>query len=371
METHARYVSIGVFAAAVIAAAFVFVYWIQNRDGLSNSAVYRVRYTGPVPGLRAGGPVLFNGIRVGRVTALTLDSDHPGDVVATISVEQHVPVRPDTKAGIDRQGLLGEAALSLIGGSGSAAPAPAADGKPAELRADEAASEDLTAAARDTVQEIRKLVGDNADAVHTTFGNISQFSDALARNSGRVDTILAGLESLTGGGGSKSGAKIYDLTAPSGVTLSKVPTTQLVVNDPIVSAELDTQRVQPQGGGGQDQPDDGQWADSIPKLVQAKIVQTFENANYLKVGRPSDNLTADFQLILEIRDFRVSRVGEPKAIVSFSAKLVGAGGVITDARIFREEVPVAEPGTSGAASALDKAFGKVVGDLATWTSGIV
>ena len=43
--------------------------------------------------------------------------------------------------------------------------------------------------------------------------NLSKFSDALGRNSDRVDGIVAGLERLTGGGGKGPGT-VYDLNAP-------------------------------------------------------------------------------------------------------------------------------------------------------------
>jgi phospholipid/cholesterol/gamma-HCH transport system substrate-binding protein len=370
METHARFIPIGLFAAAVIGAAFFFVYWIENRGGLADRVAYKIRFEGPVPGLRSGGPVLFNGIRIGNIAALSLDPMQPGEVVASVSVDRQAPVRPDTRIGIDRQGLLGEASISLRGGTGAQSLSRGPAGEPPELRADPAASQDIMEAARDTIQQIRKVVDDNADPLHSALGNISQFSDALARNSGRVDTILAGLEKLTGGG-AKPAPKVHDLTAPAGITLPKVPTSQLVVADPVVSAALDTQRILPPSEEGANAADEGQWSDSVPKLVQSKIAQTFENANYLRVGRPNDNLTADYQLLLEIRSFKVTTTGEPTATIAFSAKLVGNGGAITDARIFEATAAVREPGSAGAAAAIDQAFGKVASDLVTWACALI
>jgi cholesterol transport system auxiliary component len=41
-----------------------------------------------------------------------------------------------------------------------------------------------------------------------------------------------------------------------------------------------------------------QWADNLPRLVQARLIQTFENASNLKgVARPSSGAVADVQLI--------------------------------------------------------------------------
>ncbi len=66
METRARYVLVGAFTLAVIAAAFAFVYWLNTTGGLRERAFYRIRYQNSVSGLLVGSAVLFNGVRVGR-----------------------------------------------------------------------------------------------------------------------------------------------------------------------------------------------------------------------------------------------------------------------------------------------------------------
>ena len=49
---------------------------------------------------------------------------------------------------------------------------------------------------------------------------------------------------------------------------------------------------------------EGQWADSVPKLVQSKMVESFENAGFAHVGKATDGFTPEVQLLLEIRSFR-------------------------------------------------------------------
>jgi phospholipid/cholesterol/gamma-HCH transport system substrate-binding protein len=370
METHARYILVGLFSILVIAAGFLFVYWLKNTGQLADRAVYQIRYDGSVSGLRPGAAVLFNGIRVGSVTRLRLNPSDPHAVVATISVERDTPVRTDTRAGIEFQGLLGAASVSLNGGTGNELLKPARSGEAPILLADPLASRDLTSSARETLQQIEKVIGENAEPLHKTLTNLGNFSDALARNSGRVDTILSGIERMTGGGPAKAPARTFSLSAPKGVTLAQIPDEQLVVSEPVVPVALDTQKIliNPQNNDAP-QGDEGQWADSLPKLIQSKIIETFENAGYLRVGRPTDALQADRQLLLEIRRFEVSPSPDPTAQVALSAKIVG-DGMIADARIFENAVPVSEPGHAGAAAALDQAFGKVATDLVTWAAEV-
>jgi hypothetical protein len=53
-----------------------FVYSLNNTGGLSERVVYH-QFHNTLSGLRNGAAVLFNGIRVGEVTDLRLDADHP------------------------------------------------------------------------------------------------------------------------------------------------------------------------------------------------------------------------------------------------------------------------------------------------------
>ena len=117
METRAPYALIGLFVTAVIAAAFGFVYWLHNSGGLTERTVYRVHFENTVSGLLKGASVLFNGIRVGEVTNLQLDTNNPNVITATIAVDAGTPVRADTKVGLDFQGLTGVPVVTLQGGS--------------------------------------------------------------------------------------------------------------------------------------------------------------------------------------------------------------------------------------------------------------
>src|SRR5512141_1621822 len=117
METKANYLIIGLFTLAVIVGVFGFVYWFQNIGGTGERAFYRVEFDGSVSGLRVGGSVLFNGIRVGEVSDLKLNPERPQQVIATISLDKSVPVRADTSIGLEFAGLTGIASLSLKGGS--------------------------------------------------------------------------------------------------------------------------------------------------------------------------------------------------------------------------------------------------------------
>jgi phospholipid/cholesterol/gamma-HCH transport system substrate-binding protein len=218
METKGNHVLIGLFAVCVVAAAFAFVFWFHNISGTSKRVSYLVRFDGAAPGLRPGSAVLFNGIRMGEVTKLTLNPDDPHQVLATIEIDARAPVRTDTAVGLDFQGLTGIASVSLTGGSKNAPVFARFSDAPPMLIADASASQDVTRAARDVLKRIDTLLADDGTlnntfknietfsatlkedgALHNAVKSIETFTATLAGNSKRIDNILAGLESLSGG----------------------------------------------------------------------------------------------------------------------------------------------------------------------------
>jgi phospholipid/cholesterol/gamma-HCH transport system substrate-binding protein len=218
METRANFVLIGSFTLAVIAAAFGFVLWFQSLHTTKARSPLRIIFEGPAAGLRNGGSVNFNGIRIGEVMSVKLDN--PRRVVALAMVENNAPLRKDTLVGLEFQGLTGVAAISLKGGEEAAPAVPLdEDGVPV-LTADPNALQDVTEAIRGTLQNINKVVADNQQAVKNSLHNLETFTSSLARNAqkiddvmlkvdgvmGKADSLMLGLNTLAGG---KEGGELF------------------------------------------------------------------------------------------------------------------------------------------------------------------
>jgi ABC-type uncharacterized transport system auxiliary subunit len=101
--------------------------------------------------------------------------------------------------------------------------------------------------------------------------------------------------------------------------------------------------------------------------VQARIIQTFENAmSPAAIVRSNDNLAADHQLLLDIRSFEVVDTEPRTAAVELAAKIVGDGNRVLAAKVFTATAQVSSTDAKGAAAALDKAFGQVAAEMALW-----
>jgi phospholipid/cholesterol/gamma-HCH transport system substrate-binding protein len=371
MENNARYVATGLFTLAVILGGFLFVYWLQNVGGLGQRAQYQVRFASPVSGLLKGSAVLFNGIRVGEVTEIGLSAQDPKQVIVTVAVDPATPVRTDTRVELEFQGLTGATAIALRGGAPTAPALTAPDGAVPLLVADDAATESLTTAAREALRRLDTILIENAEPLKSTLHSMDTFATALARNADKIDGIVAGLERFTGGG-VKGPLVIYDLTAPRTFPpLDKQVRAQIAVPDPGAPISLDNQKLVPPYEGAEGFGN-AQWADTIPKLVQSKVIQALENSNYVSaVSRPFEALTADWQLLIDIRSFKLPPKPGGAAEVELSAKILGGDGRIVASKVLAAKA--SRPGDDAAAAvgAADDAFGKTVVELVPWVAKVL
>lgn len=369
METGARYVFMGLFVLAVIVGGFAFVYWLHSTGGLTERAAYRIRFEDSVSGLRVGSAVLFNGMRVGEVTRLQLSPDNPRQVIATILVERSTPVRADTSVSVEVQGLMGSPSIFLKGGAPTAPALKAAADELPTLIADPASTQDIMQLAREVLRRIDRVVAENSEPLRSTIANLNTFTQALARNSDRIDQIVTGLVRLTGGGPEKTGPTIFDLPAPRDFpAIDKLPAAQLAVPEPNAVLALDTQRILVRADGGESPAfADARWSDNLPKLIQTKIIQGFENAKFVRVRRSPEGPTSDPQLLIDIRHFRVVASATPFAEVEFAGKLLAADGQVLATRVFQATAPVADMNAAAAASGLGQAFEKAATELVLWT----
>jgi phospholipid/cholesterol/gamma-HCH transport system substrate-binding protein len=363
METRAPFVVVGAFVLAAIAAVFGFVYWLHNTGGLGPRATYHVQFDGSVPGLLVGAAVLFNGIRVGEVTDLGLAPDSPRRVNATISVASTTPVRSDTKVGLEFQGLTGVPVIALEGGTLLVNSAEVST-----LIAEPGAGEGMTQAARSALRRVDSVLADNAEPLKNTIANLQIFSEGLARNTGKLDGIVAGLEKMTGA--SPPVQKIsYDLQAlqnrgPAAKTIKG----QLAIPEPTAVAMLETQRMLFSPASELPGFSEFLWADAIPKLFQARLIESFENYDIAHAPlRTADIGQTDFQLLIDVRRFRVAVDTGPAAEIGLSARIVDKDGKVIASRLFEESQKFDKVEPQAAVAAFNDAFGRIAKNMIDWT----
>ena len=366
MEPRVRYIVVGLFALLTGLAGLGFTLWIQNKGSLRGRSELIVRFESAAPGLRTGAPVTFNGVRVGEVRRLAFDKTKLSAVDAHLAIDRDAPITAATQATLEAQGLLGAVYVSLAGG-GLDKPLDRAKGAPV-IVAQGATS--LSQQAREALDAVKSLVADNAAPLHDIVINAQSFAAALGRNSDRVDSILQGLDRSLGGGDKEAKPTLYDLAAPSlSVDLSDMPEAALVVADPTTVASLDTQRLMIKTAEGQLSPQAVQWPDTIPKLVQKRVLQSLDKAGYRFASGPNDAPTPDFQLLIDIGAFQIAEAQPPIADVTFAVRLLGFDGKVIKRGVIEGRAPAGSTEPEPAVAAMNQAFAKAMEALLNWCKG--
>jgi phospholipid/cholesterol/gamma-HCH transport system substrate-binding protein len=226
----------------------------------------------------------------------------------------------------------------------------------------------MTQAARDALRKVDTVLTENSEPLKKTIANLQTFTDGLARNTGKLDSIIAGLEKLTGGGTPVQ--KItYDLRAPKNLgPMGKTLKGQLAIPEPTAVAMLETQRIL--FSPAKDYPGFAEvlWADSIPKLLQARLIESFENYDIAHAPlRTTDIGQTDYQLLIDVRRFRVAVDSGPAAEIGLSARVVDKNGTVIASRLFEESQKFDKLEPPATVAAFSEAFGRIARDMINWT----
>ncbi len=119
MERRANYALVGIVTLSLTIGLVAFVVWLAGFQFNKHYDVYDVVFVGPVRGISEGGEVHFNGIKVGEVTKLSLDKIDPNRVIARVRLTGGVPVRVNSFATLEPQGITGVNYIQITAGSPS------------------------------------------------------------------------------------------------------------------------------------------------------------------------------------------------------------------------------------------------------------
>ncbi len=199
METRAHYLLVGLFVIVLGVGLLGFVIWLIGAQQGGPTARYLVFYEGSVTGLRDGGAVRLNGVRVGSVNSVNLDLKRLGTVRIEIEISAAIPIKTDTVASLELQGLTGGRYILLAGGTTAAPklekppdePYPVIPSRPSSL-------DELLQDAPDVVANVNRLLvnanrlfsRENVENFSNTIANISTLSDTLADNRDEIDSII-------------------------------------------------------------------------------------------------------------------------------------------------------------------------------------
>ncbi len=117
MEPKGNYLLAGSFVLILSIVTLGLVVWLGKSDyrGVYDSYYSYMRQS--VSGLSVNSAVKYRGVDVGRVKDITLNPENTEEVRLTLDILQGTPIKMDTVATLETQGLTGLATLNLEGGS--------------------------------------------------------------------------------------------------------------------------------------------------------------------------------------------------------------------------------------------------------------
>ena len=180
--------------------------------------------------------------------------------------------------------------------------------------------------------------------------------------------LCLGLVGCALAGGSRA-PTTYDLVAPRSFAASKRPAPfQLVVQEPTAVYALETNRLMVRPQADQVSYYKGiAWSDRLPRLVQARIIETFQNSGAVKAVSAT---TGQYALLTDLRAFQIDVTGgKAFAEIEIFAKLVNtASGKVVATKGFSARVPATSDAPTDAIAALNQAFTEVLQDTTTWVA---
>lgn len=181
METRANYILIGAFTLAGILGIVALFLWFARIELDQQFAYYDINFDS-VAGLSNASDVRFSGLPVGQVVDVGLSPDGAGTIRVRVEVNADTPVRTDSIATIEAQGVTGVSFVAIGPGTPEADLLKRTPGGPIpQIAAGRSALQSLTEDAPQILTETLTIL--------EGIGNI-----LTDENQNRVDRILTNLE---------------------------------------------------------------------------------------------------------------------------------------------------------------------------------
>jgi len=175
-------------------------------------------------------------------------------------------------------------------------------------------------------------------------------------------------------GGKAKPLDTYELSAPGADKSRARRGVQILITEPSALKALDSQNIviKPQAGS-IEYLSGAQWADRLPRVIQARLAETFQKSGQFGgVGKPGEGLAIDYQVVTEIRAFNIRLDGQKRAHVTLFVRILNdRNGVVRAARVFDADAFVSGSGNDAYVDALDAAFGKAATDIVSWTASVI
>ena len=199
METRTNHLLVGILVLLLVAGLAAFIVWAIKADVDAKHTNYHVYFTGSVSGLSQVSEVRYRGVPIGTVTDIRVDPDNVERIRVTLDVSGDTPIKEDSVASIEMQGITGVALVQISGGRQTS---PDLKAKPGEkypvIQSKRSSLEKLFTDTPELINRILVLVEavtrlfdeKNVQAIGDTLANTEKMTAALAASATKLDAFL-------------------------------------------------------------------------------------------------------------------------------------------------------------------------------------
>jgi cholesterol transport system auxiliary component len=179
-------------------------------------------------------------------------------------------------------------------------------------------------------------------------------------------SVLGGC-SLLGGGSTPLAT--YDLVTPGAGQRVHATGRQVLVPEPTALKALDTERIVVRAAPSEIAYYPGaQWSDRLPRLIQNRLVEAFENSGGVRAGTPGQGLSIDYQVLTDLRAFSYDSVTKTGHVELFVKLMNDHDGKVIASQAFSGDAAVGTDNAASVTAALDEALATQLKAIVTWTA---
>jgi phospholipid/cholesterol/gamma-HCH transport system substrate-binding protein len=202
METRANFVLVGAFVAGLSLLLVIAIIFFANLELDTERTRYDILFTGSVTGIDVGSQVRYRGVSVGTVEKIGIDAENVERIRVTVALLADTPVKDDSIASIELQGLAGGAYVQISGGTQQSPRLVRREGQRYPVIASRPSVLDelfsnvpkvLMSAEKVTSEAANFLTPENAEAMGRLLRNLEAVSADLAKASPDIAQTLKSL----------------------------------------------------------------------------------------------------------------------------------------------------------------------------------
>ncbi|RUR10569.1 MlaD family protein [Legionella sp. km772] len=203
MEAKTNYTIVGAIVLILIGGLLSAGLWLSVGFNQKEYSFYTVYLSESVAGLSEQSPVKYNGVQVGFVKKIELNTNDPRQVELTLSVEKSIPITTSTTATLISQGITGVTYVGLSAGSSDLTPIQRMDGEPYPvIPAKPSLFNQLDMIIKEVSENVNKVSMQtqkifnekNARYIQKTLANIEQVTEVIANNSAGINSSIRNLD---------------------------------------------------------------------------------------------------------------------------------------------------------------------------------